>query len=476
MKKLLAFLLALLFCISFVGCDSDKADIDSISTNDIVQNKYDKHFVDREYDFCDYPSFFEELTLKKTNYSCTNEIDEYNNKFYISSDAPDFEITYYKDGVCINRYIGDEEYVEIPENIGGKPVLKLGLYRYQQEPADLCGCCEEPEYYQYYSSPFLDEWRYSWAIEIDECEYDEERGSYHNPEYYTDEYYGFHKNLCLVKKIKIPKTVECISNINDYTVTFEVDEANPNFSSVDGNLCSKDNTELYACNYYSKNVNIPNGIKVVRKNSLDEEKKVFVPESVEKIDGCNKFKKCFVDENNEHYKSIDGSLLSKDGKELIIAKSANKKFVVPESVKKILNPYAFANNYYADAIIIGKNVKFISKGVFSGNWWSAWLLKVRVDKENKWFCSNGGNLYSKDMSTLFFAPESVKVRKNTTKVYINGPGENGDISYSINHDNVSFVSNLNEDIDEIELTIYGSKAIEKKLKAIGLEKYWCNKD
>lgn len=40
----------------------------------------------------------------------------------------DFFVTDYKDGVCINQYVGKDKKVDIPENINGKKVLKIGMY------------------------------------------------------------------------------------------------------------------------------------------------------------------------------------------------------------------------------------------------------------------------------------------------------------------------------------------------------------
>jgi len=220
MKKVLAVLLALLFCISFVGCE-------------------------------ELPSSLEKIKLESKDKNCVNEIDEYNNKFYrLSVYNPDFEVTDYKDGLCINRYLGNEEYVEIPEEIGGKPVLKLGLFKYQRE-----GGYSGSTYEQYFSTPFINAKLYDkLSIYLYGDEY-ELTGTYEDYCYRNvDEkwvlYYGFHEGISLVKKIKIPKTIECISNINDYTVTFEVDKSNPYFSSVNGNLCSKDGKQIYRKNYY----------------------------------------------------------------------------------------------------------------------------------------------------------------------------------------------------------------------------------
>ena len=116
--------------------------------------------IDEPIQNINYPPCLENLTAESKNSDRKKEIDNYNKKFYISEDAPDFEITDYKNGVCINRYIGDSDYVEIPETIDGKPVLKLGVFMYQYEEHDF----DYSIYEQYYSSPFLDADFYSYLI------------------------------------------------------------------------------------------------------------------------------------------------------------------------------------------------------------------------------------------------------------------------------------------------------------------------
>jgi len=207
--------------------------------------------------------------------------------------------------------------------------------------------------------------------------------------------------LSLVKKIKIPKTVECISNVDLYTVTFEVDEENPNFSTIDGSLCSKDGKELYRYNNLNETVKIPEGITTVYNGSLPS-KKVYIPASVKKFYNFDTFKSCVVDKNNKVYSSAEnGSLLSKDGKELICANSKSK-YKVPESVE-VIKSTAFTSGIYRTKILVGKNVKKIDKKIFNDFGYDSDVSFI-VDKENKWFSSKKGALYNKDGSILLYEP------------------------------------------------------------------------
>ena len=62
------------------------------------------------------------------NFSSDEMIQKYVDSMYVSNDNPDYLISVYGDGVCINKYLGKEKSVFIPEEIDGKPVLKLGNY------------------------------------------------------------------------------------------------------------------------------------------------------------------------------------------------------------------------------------------------------------------------------------------------------------------------------------------------------------
>lgn len=57
-------------------------------------------------------------------------------------EAEGFWVSNYKDGVCINRYIGNEKNVVIPEKINGRDVIKIGIYfeRSWDDAADGISC------------------------------------------------------------------------------------------------------------------------------------------------------------------------------------------------------------------------------------------------------------------------------------------------------------------------------------------------
>ncbi len=105
-----------------------------------------------------------------------------------------------------------------------------------------------------------------------------------------------------------------------------------------------------------------------------------------------------VDENNEHYSSIDGNLYSKDGKSLIkyVEGKTDPYFVVPECVTSIEDE-SFYDCSSLVSVEIGKNVTNI--GAYAFYYCSA-LAAFSVDENNENYCSIGGNIYSKDGKAL----------------------------------------------------------------------------
>ena len=156
--------------------------------------------------------------------------------------------------------------------------------------------------------------------------------------------------------IVIPESVTSISSSAflgcSSLKNIEVDENNKNYKSIEGNLYSKD------------------GKGLIQYAIGKENTEFIVPESVTSISssaflGCSSMKNIEVDENNEYYKSIEGNLYSKDGKELIqyaIGKE-NTEFIVPEGVTSIGN-YAFLSCVSLTSIVILESAASIGDGAF----------------------------------------------------------------------------------------------------------------
>lgn len=122
-----------------------------------------------------------------------------------------------------------------------------------------------------------------------------------------------------------------------------------------------------------KTINIPKGVTVIEGLTFYQSGLEYldIHEGITSISvsafmGCSNIKALNVDENNEYYKSIDGSLYTKDGKTLI--KYATGKdtteFVIPNTVTRI-EDYAISNSYALEKVVIPSSVETIGNYAFS---------------------------------------------------------------------------------------------------------------
>ncbi len=97
------------------------------------------------------------------------------------------------------------------------------------------------------------------------------------------------------------------------------------------------------------------------------------------LSGCYALKEIKVSENNPLYKTVDGSLYSKDGKTLIQYAHGrdNKEFTVPAGVENIRKE-AFAKGDKLEKIIFGEDIKFVGNRAFH----SSALVSVEFQKTN----------------------------------------------------------------------------------------------
>lgn len=149
---------------------------------------------------------------------------------------------------------------------------------------------------------------------------------------YSDAFMYFDK----LESIHIPSTVEIIeeyeaspflacTNLQE----IDVESNNAYWKSVDGVLFSAD------------------GKKLISYPAAKKDKTYMVPKEVEKVysgafSGCGNLEKILVEEGNQFYESIDGSLIEKEGQNLVAYPVGNKlsSYEVPDSVKGI-GDYAF---------------------------------------------------------------------------------------------------------------------------------------
>lgn len=199
-----------------------------------------------------------------------------------------------------------------------------------------------------------------------------------------------------------------------------------------------------SCSYLS-NITIPENITHIGKNAFygDRLKTADIPSCTEYIgEGAftgNKGCVITVDENNEHFSSLDGVLFNKDKTELIAYTMGaenleNGIYVVPDGVKTIkasafhnltqlngitlpeslitLEDAAFRYANLKTELFIPKNVANIGSSVFDYA-----SIGFRVDEGNENFSSEDGVLFSKDKTKLIAFPSR---RKDTSYIIPDG--------------------------------------------------------
>ncbi|MGN1130463.1 MAG: hypothetical protein ACI4Q8_03855 [Ruminococcus sp.] len=386
-KSLYLFLIITIFIFSLCSCKDQKGTASTGRTTDIAEtdshsvtsennadvgmrNKYKINLYTKAYQYRDYQFDFEDnLPLydsvpyfnvidemytrydyyieKMDDDALSDLVDKYDKTVRKASDNPDYYITDYKKGVCINRYVGNEKNVVIPSILDGKEVLKLG--------ADI----NQGEYGFNYDLPFVDR---------------------------------------EITSITLPSTVKVIVlNTFDsfdaeygkgYLENIYVDSENPYYTSVNGILYNKDKTCLLQIpnNYQNKTLVIPEGTKAVYSLNAYTTEKLILPSSVvslgENYDENNQYKRGVfndflyyypletyrigqvsnfeVSQENVYYLSQDGVLYNKDKTSLLMYPLKNKddSFVVPDSVELINGMVDFGQSNLK-SITIGENVKEI---------------------------------------------------------------------------------------------------------------------
>ena len=130
---------------------------------------------------------------------------------------------------------------------------------------------------------------------------------------------------------------------------------------------------------------------------------VTIPASITSIGDkaffyCSGLTDIYVDEGNPCYKSIDGSLYSKDGTTLVrYAIGRTSSLVeIPDGVTSI-GSFAFATSENLVTITIPEHVTNIDAGAFK---YCPNLSRIEVDENNLAYKTIDGNLYSKDGHTL----------------------------------------------------------------------------
>lgn len=203
-------------------------------------------------------------------------------------------------------------------------------------------------------------------------------------------------------EIRIPATVTSIGNHAFRRCAllsqFTVDYGNYTYSSIDGNLYNYNGTTLiqYATGKTDELFTVPDGVTKIGDHAFYYclgIKSITIPEGVTSIDAyafafcsglesisipssvvflnnsvfrfCTGLKSITVAASSNSFKTIDGSLYTKDGAKLIqyTTGSANKTFILPDTVKTI-SSYALCGSYNLESVVLPKSLKTIEDSAF----------------------------------------------------------------------------------------------------------------
>lgn len=149
---------------------------------------------------------------------------------------------------------------------------------------------------------------------------------------------------------------------------FVVSEENAHYKSIDGMLFSKDGKTLVAG--INGDVEIPEATETIGNAAFSGYvglTSVLIPKSVSRMEGfafyeCSGLWTISVDPENTHYKSVNGLLLSKDGKTLI--RGVNGDVTIPNSVTNIgENAFFYCTNL--TSVTIPDGVTSIGEDAFN---------------------------------------------------------------------------------------------------------------
>ena len=197
----------------------------------------------------------------------------------------------------------------------------------------------------------------------------------------------------------------------DRLTNISVDEANANYSSLNGALFDRGKTKLM-CYPGGKtgSYQVPAGVTDIERYAFDGcggLTEIELPAEVNAIGayaflGCLNLSKISVDEANASYSSVDGVLFNKDKTEIICCPGAKTgQYRVPDGVTKI-GADAFEDCHRLTGIEIGDGVTEIEMEAF---WGSDSLLNISVDEANTTYSSVDGVLFNKDKTEIIWCPD-----------------------------------------------------------------------
>jgi len=182
-----------------------------------------------------------------------------------------------------------------------------------------------------------------------------------------------------LETVDLPSTVKSFEGIpfdSQYLLfnAINVDQANPNYTSIDGILFDKNKTNilLYPCQKLGKTYSIPNTVKTIIDGVFSNNKylkTILIPPSVENIANFA-FINCdaipVADEKSPYFYSADSVLFNKAmTKTVFCSKLKRGKYIIPSTIKTV-GSFSFANTRL-DSIFIPNSVTRIDPGAFNSS-------------------------------------------------------------------------------------------------------------
>ena len=239
-----------------------------------------------------------------------------------------FEYTIENNEAIINRYVGTETNIKIPESINGYKVTKISVDFSADKPSG-----DQYDINELYISKTIKnmgEPRNQW-----------------NLGYFTDLHIG----------------------------KFVVDDENTNYASYDDCLYTKQLDILLRC-ANKKKINISSSTKTLQPGcfeSNDVIETISLSQSVEDIsnnyyngpfNGCNSIKEINVEEGNSHFTSKDGVLFKDNTIMYYPVEKKGTDYSIPDNVKTI-GYECFMNAHYLENVQIPEGVTSMQKYAFS---------------------------------------------------------------------------------------------------------------
>ena len=225
-----------------------------------------------------------------------------------------------------------------------------------------------------------------------------------------------------------------------------------------------------------KRITLPKKLKVIGNRAFECCKKLerlYITSNVEELGvclfvECDELEEVIVDTKNQHFKSSEGAIYSKDGKVLIMYVNQDADvYEIPDEVEIIKrNSLEMCE---IEHLYIGKGLKYIEEGALNG---CSFLRWISVSNENEHFISVDGVLYSKDLKKLLKYPSlkntvEYKLLKETEVIGHSAFDNCLELEKVIVEDNVKVIEraafNNCENLLEIKLS--------KNLEVIGVEAF-----